>query len=53
MKSHMMYMAIIKYYMLDELHTIDETIKLVRHKEWIQAMQEEYDFLIENNTLIL
>jgi hypothetical protein len=29
----MMYMAIIKYYMLDELHTIDETIKLVRHKE--------------------
>jgi hypothetical protein len=37
----------------DEIHTIDEAIKLVRHKEWIQAMQEEYDFLVENNTWIL
>jgi phage anti-repressor protein len=36
----------------DELHTIDEAIKWVRHKEWIQAIQEEYDFLIENNTWI-
>ncbi len=49
----MMLMTITKYYMLDELHTIDEAIKLVKHKEWIHAMQEEYDFLIENNTWIL
>jgi hypothetical protein len=45
-------MAITKYYVLNELHTIDEAIKWVRHKEWIQAIQEEYDFLIENNTWI-
>jgi hypothetical protein len=48
-----MLMTITKYYMFDELHTIDEAFKLVRHKEWIQAMQEKYDFLIENNTWIL
>jgi hypothetical protein len=33
--NHTCKMATIKHYVLDELLTIDEAIKLVEHKEWI------------------
>jgi len=46
-------MATTKHCVPDEPFTINEAIKSIEHKEWIQAMQEEYDFLIDNGTWIL
>jgi hypothetical protein len=45
-------MVTTKCYIIDESLTIDENIKFIKHKEWIQAMQFKSMTFDQNGTWI-